>query len=771
MNPSRPLRFILTRPRLVAALIFIGTLALYIRTTAPTLGGAFDSEEFQHVAYNLDVAHATGYPLYLLIGKLFTTFIPLGNIAYRMNLLSAVIGAAGATIVYLNAFLLTRRHLTSIATTALFATNPAVWRQAGVASVGPLHLLLLAAILFAILLWHEKHIHPESRKTPIIVAVLLFGLGLAHHRTTLWLAIPIAILVLLDDAQILRRPRVIAKHVLWLAAPLLLYLYMPIFGNDSPWYSNTLEGFIQHISGSDASDFIRDTPPQMLEGISLVSRFLLDSFGYGGMGLVLLGVAINFFRNARRHTPGLLLCLGIATCFFYVQGAFYAGEPDRYLSLPFAFLIYWFALGIDTIENLLANQKSNNENKRTLSSVILHPSSLQIVLAMVLTFLITLPFPDRFRYADWSTFDRVYKQWNEIFTLPIPQNATIVGNWGQLNAMRYMQRVEHRRPDLRLVGTLYDPAPQTEAAREAFAQGRAIFISPGLPQPVGEYRYAQLGPLLQVRDKPQMQPPAVQKNISISPALTLINFEITTALETYAPTTSIAPNRTARVTLDWRAEASVNDFLVRTKLYDPEQRVIAQKDEPPVRGLYPASQWTRGEYVRDVHNVLMPAGSPPGNYSLNAQVIDATTKHNIGNEIALTSFTVERATNLTREQVFSAHSLDRALNDRLALWGYGGFEGEFRAGETLGGNLIFFVRENIDANLTLQFGLVDASNKTVATWQHAPISFYPTREWRRGEILKAYYDLPLPKDLPRGEYVLTVSIEQSTTLNRIQITP
>ncbi len=115
-----------------------------------------------------------------------------------------------------------------------------------------------------------------------------------------------------------------------------------------------------------------------------------------------------------------------------------------------------------------------------------------------------LPFPDRFRIADWSTFDRVYKQWDEIFTLPIPQNATMVGNWGQLNAMRYLQRIENRRTDLQLVGTLYDPIPPDDV-REMFAQGRAIFISPGLPPPMGEYRYAQLGPLLEVRDKPQMQ--------------------------------------------------------------------------------------------------------------------------------------------------------------------------------------------------------------------------------------------------------------------------
>ncbi len=224
----------------IPILIFIASLALYIRTTAPTLGGGWDSEEFQHVAYTLGIAHSTGYPLYLLIGKLFTTLVPLGNIAYRMNLLSAMLTACAVVVVYWNARLLTKHDIASIATAALFATNPAVWRQAGVASVGPLNLLLLNGIILALLLWHEK-------KISLTMASLLFGLSLAHHRTTLFLAPAILLFVLQTDAGILRRPRELARNFFWLVLPLAFYLYLPIFGNNSPWYSNTLANFLSYV--------------------------------------------------------------------------------------------------------------------------------------------------------------------------------------------------------------------------------------------------------------------------------------------------------------------------------------------------------------------------------------------------------------------------------------------------------------------------------------------------------------------------------------------
>lgn len=727
--------------RLLVPLVFLASLALYTRTTCPTLGGAFDSEEFQHAAYTLAIAHATGYPLYLLVGKIFTTFVPIGNVAYRMNLLSAFITASAVVLVYLNALDLTRRHIISLTTAVLFATNVAVWRQAGVASIGPLHLLLLNAILYTALRW-------QARRAPLVSIAFLFGLGLSHHRTTLLFALPIMLLVWLDEPNLLHRPRELARIALTAMLPLTLYLYLPIFGNQSPWYSNTLEGFLAQISGSDASDYLRVTPAQILEGLVSVASYLNESFSVLGSALVALGaLSVRANRQSKIQNRQSLF-LGVTTLLYSIWGTLYAGEPDRYLVLPFAFLIYWFALGLKVIQAKI--EKS---------------LAFQAILAMVLILYLALPFPTRLRAADWSTFDRVYKTWDEIFTLPIPAHATIVGNWGQLNAMRYMQRVENRRTDLQLVGTLYDATPQTDAARAAFADSRAIFLAPGVALPLGEYRYAQLGPLLEVRDAPQTESPTASKNIAINSALTLAHYEITTALEPYAPTTRIAPNRTARVTLVWRAEDHLADFLLRVRVYDIEGYTIVLKDESPVRGLYPPSRWSPGEYVRDVHNVLIPAGTPPGMYRLTMQTFDAPSQTPTSNEIALASFDVTRATNLTRDQVFVAHPLTLALNDSIELWGYGGFEGTRRAGEILGGNLVFFARRQVDMDYTLTFALRDVEGNIVQTWMRAPIAFYPTREWQSGEILKAYYSLQLASDLSAGTYTLAIGLNLNTLHN------
>ncbi|MBK8822702.1 MAG: DUF2723 domain-containing protein [Anaerolineales bacterium] len=65
-----------------ALLIFSVSLTLYLRTLAPSLLYG-DSAEFQTIAFTLGLGHPTGYPVYILLAKLFT-FLPFGDIAYRV---------------------------------------------------------------------------------------------------------------------------------------------------------------------------------------------------------------------------------------------------------------------------------------------------------------------------------------------------------------------------------------------------------------------------------------------------------------------------------------------------------------------------------------------------------------------------------------------------------------------------------------------------------------------------------------------------------------
>src|SRR5690349_10096208 len=85
---------------LVGPLLALGALALYARTVAPSVGGTMDSTEFQETAYTLSIAHTTGYPLYLLLARLWIAVFPVGDPAFRVNFLSAVFAALAVWVLY-----------------------------------------------------------------------------------------------------------------------------------------------------------------------------------------------------------------------------------------------------------------------------------------------------------------------------------------------------------------------------------------------------------------------------------------------------------------------------------------------------------------------------------------------------------------------------------------------------------------------------------------------------------------------------------------------
>jgi tetratricopeptide (TPR) repeat protein len=81
-------------PELTAAAVFIIALIVYLLTLAPTVGPV-DSGELILAATLPGIAHPPGFPIYVLIGHVFSR-LPFGNVAQRLNLLSAVFAALSA---------------------------------------------------------------------------------------------------------------------------------------------------------------------------------------------------------------------------------------------------------------------------------------------------------------------------------------------------------------------------------------------------------------------------------------------------------------------------------------------------------------------------------------------------------------------------------------------------------------------------------------------------------------------------------------------------
>ena len=86
-----------------------------------------------------------------------------------------------------------------------------------------------------------------------------------------------------------------------------------------------------------------------------------------------------------------------------------------------------------------------------------------------------------------------------------------------------------------------------------------------------------------------------------------------------------APNTALRLTLYWRVLAPMEtSYAVFTHLLDANSQLWAQKDNPPVRGSYPTSEWRVGETIVDKYDIVVPPDAPAGQYELEVGLYDAT---------------------------------------------------------------------------------------------------------------------------------------------------
>ena len=181
--------------RVTALLIFALALAVYNATLTPSLSyKSPDGNELATIPYILGLAHSTGYPLYTWLGKLFT-FLPIGDVAHRINLMSAVLGAAGVAILYGIVLLITRHRLVAAFTALLFAFSLAFWSQTGIAEVYAPNVFMLTLTMWLLLKWGkvEQANEPTSQwgsssLVCFLTFCLAFGLSLGTHLSNLGFA-------------------------------------------------------------------------------------------------------------------------------------------------------------------------------------------------------------------------------------------------------------------------------------------------------------------------------------------------------------------------------------------------------------------------------------------------------------------------------------------------------------------------------------------------------------------------------------------------------
>ncbi len=254
----------------IIALLVIG--AAYIFSLAPCITATGDSSEMVVASFTLGVAHEPGYPLYTLLGKVFT-YLPISNVACRVNAMSVFFALLSLFFLYKILEKLLESKAARLLGLLTLAFVPIIWEYSVVAEVFSLNNFFIYLTIYMFLLFRQK----KDLKT-FLLMFLCIGLGASHHHTIIILG-PGMFVILLYMSKYYKQFGMPDRGTYFLEGGLavmlgfavaligmLFYIYLPISASTHPplnWDNPTsIESFLHML-------FRKNYPP---------STFHIDHF-------------------------------------------------------------------------------------------------------------------------------------------------------------------------------------------------------------------------------------------------------------------------------------------------------------------------------------------------------------------------------------------------------------------------------------------------------------------------------------------------------------
>ncbi|MEW6097224.1 MAG: DUF2723 domain-containing protein [bacterium] len=454
-------------------MVFFICWAVYLHTLTPTIG-FHDSGDMVTAAFVLGIPHPTGYPLYCLLGKLWMTILPIGNIAYRMNLASALCASLACMIVYFITLKVVsgkwrmasekENNLTSrisflvpaaIASLMLaFATT--FWEQAVIAEKYTLNALFATLLIFILLKWQEAVIeykNPKSKirnpKSYLYLFAFILGLSFTHHLQTIYL-VPASIFFIIavywkkwrQEKQsfyslLSTLYSLLLKMFCLFILPLFLYLYLPIRASQHPpiqWGDfSTLRGFITHVIGKEYEYYHSSSTNEALRYLyTHITHFFVEQFTIYLLWIGLIGAILLI----KKRMFFIFLSLIILTNIFYSIHYNVPNIKDYYIPSYFIFSM-WISYGILKITEKFITHS--------------HSQFLKIGITIIFLVLPFISFIEHYSSSDKKRYYYAY-DYGVNMLMPLEEKAFFLVKYDRDAFISwYLHYIEKQKPNLYLI--------------------------------------------------------------------------------------------------------------------------------------------------------------------------------------------------------------------------------------------------------------------------------------------------------------------------------
>ncbi len=498
------------------ALAILIPLVVYLRTLCPTIYSG-DSGELITGAYCLGIVHPPGYPIYCLLGRLFS-LLPMGGVAHRLNFFSSLCALLCAGLIFLLAreLIIRSRRRTAdrsvsggpwIEGAALLAAlacafSRTLWTQAVIAEVYALHLLFLLLCMASLLWWQRTG---EGRF--LLLFAFIYGLSLSHHPGALLAAPAFLIFLLWHRGRLFENRNIpfLMLGLLILGLTPQLYLLLRALGRPPlDWgHPAGLEKLLAHVTRASYGSLSKHPRSLALLGKQLVAwaGLLARQMGRGWPLVALVGLVV-LFRRLRDWAVFTLILFGTTGLGIIALLNFHDTQRELYLVrvffIPaFAVMALWLGLGVAWMAERLMVWAGPGRKPAA--------RSLGWILGCLIPLLAIVPGRHNFAAGDHSREWMVARLGRSLLTTLEPQAILFTGRDTPTFAVAYTRIVEGLRPDVSLKhsgsGDIFrwlQPPPVPADPRRRPLYGTMPGELPDIPG----WRPHGLGMLYQLRQEP-----------------------------------------------------------------------------------------------------------------------------------------------------------------------------------------------------------------------------------------------------------------------------
>lgn len=293
--------------------LFIGSFSLILFFSLSPSVYVGDSSLFTATSFFLGSAHPPAYPLFNLMGKLFT-FLPFGNIAFKVNIVSAFFCALTVALTYKAAYYATKNTIISLFAPLLVLASSNFLFESSKAEVYTLNAFFVALIFYLCL----RAVKEEFFFREILLSSFVLGLGMANHHSAGFMLFVIVYIFFLRRREL--PTGIVVFSILLFLAGLSVYFYI---------YARTVAGaFINYSIVYSFYDFLQVFFRAEYSGGTLVAAKRAVTYGISwfyaikNLGMVLsrevfplmwLFILSGLFFSFRDRKKGIFMLVSLGT--------------------------------------------------------------------------------------------------------------------------------------------------------------------------------------------------------------------------------------------------------------------------------------------------------------------------------------------------------------------------------------------------------------------------------------------------------------------------